>query len=145
MVKQATKRVCGLKEPRNGEKRGSAEYCFDKKQIRYYGLVPVDPEILIKKPKKRTVLDEQLALKKLQDEAVVIINKAKHFKMIIKEKSFTDKQKEKAKRDLDRLVEKSEDLQKRLAKQKKILKKAQEKTQEKARAPQKKRRGKKTD
>jgi len=118
-----SKIVCGLKEPKKGEKRGSASKCHDKHQIRYYGLVAVDPEILLKKNRTKTLLDEQIAYKRLQDEAVVLINKSKKLQIIIKEDSYTKKQKAKAKNDMKTLVGKRDALKDRMALQMKRIKK----------------------
>ena len=38
--------VCGVKEPKKGEKRGTMRECADKRQVRYYGVKKVDKKII---------------------------------------------------------------------------------------------------
>ena len=49
---------CGIRPLKSNERRGSKEECIKKAQIRYYGLVKIDP-ILLEKPKKISKKEER--------------------------------------------------------------------------------------
>ena len=120
------KYVCGLKEPKKGEKRGSARTCADKNQVRYYGVVAIDPEILLNKSvRKRSLFALQLQYKKMQDDVVEIFNKDKKWKMIVDNKDATDKSKKSAQEKRKKLVEKAYLLKQKIKLQQKAIRAAE--------------------
>ena len=65
---------CGLGPVPKGKVRAPPEYCLQKKQVRYYGKVAIDSELLEQYSKKETSLfKEQMKLKKIEDQAKKLI------------------------------------------------------------------------
>jgi len=125
-MKTTRKKVCGWREPKKNEKRGDAEYCLSRNQIKYYGIISVEPELLLKKIKKmRGVFDEQMEYKKLQDQAVILIKKDEKLQNILRVESYTQKQKDNAREKRKALIEKRDVLLEKMKNQKKLIAKAE--------------------
>lgn len=94
---------CGVGPVPKGKIRGTAEYCASKHQIRYYGLVKIDPKLLEKiEKKKRNLLTEQIKLKKIEDKAKILVKESGKIKAIISNDKSKDSEIAKAEK---RLVE----------------------------------------
>ena len=121
---------CGIGDVPKNKKRGSAKECYDMGQVRYYGIKKIDKETIksseaSKSMKGRNLFDEQMEMKKIQQEGKALVKKYKEAKFIADHEKSTDAQKKKAKRDIDALLKKKDVLQKKFVKQKNIIDKLQ--------------------
>ena len=77
---------CGLGPVPKGKKRAPPEYCLQKRQVRYWGVEAIDPELLAQYQKKETsLLKEQMKLKKIEDQAKKLDAQQQQIDMLLKE------------------------------------------------------------
>ena len=106
---------CGIGPVPKGKVRGTPEYCIQTNQIRYYGLVAIDPSLLKKaKGSTSSLIKEQLKLKKLTDDAKILIKDVKNIKVILDDDRTRPAQQKKAQKRMDELLAKRDRLTKRL-------------------------------
>jgi ATPase subunit of ABC transporter with duplicated ATPase domains len=128
---------CGMGEIPKGKIRAHAEYCLRNRQVRYYGVVAIDPGLLKKYLSGLTgvnIQKEQIKLKKLENEAKLMIKTAKRLKRIINDKETNASDMKKAKKMLESLMKKRDKLKEKLRKQDTYVKQllAEEKKKKKA-------------
>lgn len=120
---------CGIGKIPKGKTRGSIENCMKQKQIRYYGIVAVDPK-LVESKKKVDLQTEMFKLKKIEQKAKDLIKEFNHIKLIInkdiskypeREKKLYEKEIEKAKKKGKELMKKRDPLIKKMNLQKKKI------------------------
>lgn len=113
---------CGIGKIPAGKIKGTQEYCIKNKQVRMYGLEKIDKALLeeLKVP-KINLIKEQLKLRKINDEARLLINEAKKLKIIIDNENSKKSDVNRASKRLKELIVKKDNLIIRLEKQKKIV------------------------
>lgn len=108
---------CGIGNVPKGKKRGTAQQCYNAKQVRYYGVEAIDSSLF--KPKSRdNLVKEQIKLRKLIDKAKILKNNVKKMDAIIGADKSTAKQKENAKKQRAKLVASAKKLVEDMKKQK---------------------------
>jgi len=112
-MSETKKAFCGLGPVSKTKRRGSAQECAEANQVRYYGVVKIDPELLQKKWKELEKLQVKLA-------TMNIVMKKQY--QIWKYES-SEKKKEALKKKLKELASKFEDLRKEVQKKEKENKK----------------------
>lgn len=126
-----TKMYCGVNQIPKGKIRGTPEYCVQTNQVRYYGIVAIDPKLLkTAKGKTTDLIDEKLKLAKIQSDVKLLLKEYKRLKIILENKNASKSEIKKANKQLDKLLEKRDKLVVKLKKQGKIveqLEKAQKK------------------
>lgn len=119
-----TKRYCGIGSVPKGSKRGSAKYCIDINQVRYYGIEQISPSLILKVKKQSKKIDpltEKIKLKSLQTDAKVLLNEVANLKLLLDLEKISATEKKAARKKLDTLLGKKEGLIKSLTNQKKIV------------------------
>jgi hypothetical protein len=134
---------CGVGPIPKGKIRGTPEYCVQTNQVRFYGLEAID-ESLLKQAKGKTsnLIKEQLKLKKIEDDAKILIKDVKNVKLILEENA-TPAQQKKAQKKMDDLLVKRDGLIKKLKTQKQVVE-TLEKEEKRKKASKKKSSGSKT-
>lgn len=124
MSKKDNKMYCGIGDVPKGKVRASLDYCIKNNQVRYYGLVAIDPKVLEKYKAKRTsnLIKEQLKLKRLEDDGKILVKEYRNLKVIVDNKESKPSQIKKAQKRIDVLVEKRDKLLKKLKSQRKLVK-----------------------
>ncbi|AEX61856.1 hypothetical protein CE11_00724 [Megavirus courdo11] len=75
---------CGIGKIPKGKIRGTPEYCIEANQVRYYGLKKIDSNLLsMSKGRKTDLVRQQLKLKRIEDDAKILIKEVKNIKLII--------------------------------------------------------------
>lgn len=144
------KYYCGWREPvPKGKIRAPVEYCIQNNQIKYYGIVAIDPELLEKyKGTSSDLTKEKLKLKKIEDDAKILIKEVKNIKLILEDDTAKASSTKKAQKRLDELLAKRDKLVKKLKTQKLVVEniEADQKQREEAenRAKKKSKSGSKT-
>lgn len=113
---------CGIGPVPKGKIRGTPEYCIQTNQVRYYGLKKIDKNLL--KTSKGSTTDltkEKLKLRKIQDEAKILINEVKKLRIILDNDKAKASQQKAAQKKMDELLVKRDSLTKKLKLQKKII------------------------
>lgn len=114
---------CGIGKIPKGKIRGTPEYCIEANQVRYYGLKKIDSNLLsMSKSKKTDLIKQQLKLKRIEDDAKILIKEVKNIKLIINDDLARESSKKKAKKRMDELLVKRDNLVKRLKKQREFVK-----------------------
>lgn len=116
---------CGAGPLKKGQVRAPPEYCVQNNQIRYYGIVAID-ESLLKKTSVKSLIKEQIKLKKIEDKAKILIRDHKHLKIRMDNPDLTDSQRKKLDKEMAKLVENKNKLVKQLKSQKKIVEQVEE-------------------
>lgn len=117
---------CGMGPVPKGKVRAPPEYCLQNNQVRYYGIVAIDPELLKQHNTKTTdLIKEQLKLKKIGDEAKILIKEVKNLKLILDDTEAKESQRKKAQKRMDELLAKRDKLVKRLKTQKAVVEQAE--------------------
>lgn len=114
---------CGIGKIPKGRIRGTAEYCIQTNQVRYYGLEAIDEDLL--KQAKGNISDltkEKLKVKKIEDDAKLLIKEVKNIKIILESDDSKPSQKKNAQKKMDELLEKRDALVKKLKAQSLIVK-----------------------
>lgn len=115
-------KYCGIGKIPKGKELASPEYCIKNNQVRYYGLVAIDPKLLKESNvKTRSLVKEQLKLKKIEDDAKVLIKEVKNLKLILEDKEARPSQQKQAQKRMEQLLAKRDKLVKKLKVQKKIV------------------------
>lgn len=113
---------CGIAKPTSGKELGTAEECVAANQVRYYGIVKIDKSILRDgKTKKKNMVHEQLKLRKLYDDAKILVNDYGKQNLIIEAETATKAEVRAAKNRIKKLVEQKDKLQARIKRQKKVV------------------------
>ncbi|AZL89195.1 low complexity protein [Megavirus baoshan] len=114
---------CGIGKIPKGKIRGTPEYCIEVNQVRYYGLKKIDSNLLsMSKSRKTDLIKQQLKLKRIEDDAKILIKEVKNIKLIINDDLARESSKKKAKKRMDELLVKRDNLVKRLKKQREFVK-----------------------
>lgn len=85
--------VCGIRDLKKSERRGSMDECVAKKQVRFYGIKIVDP-ILLKTIKPKDKKDSKLTLPILDGRIAAIfsnIKKKREFQIAAEKKGDKEK------------------------------------------------------
>lgn len=113
---------CGIGPVPKNKVRGTPEYCVETNQVRYYGLELIDKKLLNKDKSKATgLIKEQLKLKKIQDDAKILIKEVQTLKMILETEGIKPSKKKTAEKQMDALRGKRDRLVKRLKSQQAIV------------------------
>lgn len=113
---------CGIGKIPKNKVRGCESICAKQKQIRYYGIKAINPKILLEsKTQKQDIQKESFKLKKLEEDANLLIKNIKHEKIIISK--TTGKKLEDSKKKLNMLIKKKEPLLKKLKMQNDLINK----------------------
>lgn len=116
------KSYCGIGKIPKDQVRGTPEYCVQNNQIRYYGLHKIDKDLLKTAKGQVTNLNkEKLKLKRLEDDARILIKTVKNLKIILEDRDSTPSQIKKAQKKMDEIAVKKDKLIKKLATQKKVI------------------------
>lgn len=141
------KYYCGVGPVPRGKVRGTPEYCVQTNQVRYYGLVKIDKDLLkTAKGETTDLIKEQLKLKKLEDDARVLIRDAKNLNLIIEDDTIKKSKRKQAREKMKKLMEKREKLIKSIKSQRDYvneLKEEKEKEEKRAKKEKKKEKEKK--
>ncbi len=114
---------CGIGKIPKGKIRGTPEYCIEANQVRYYGLKKIDSNLLsMSKGRKTDLVRQQLKLKRIEDDAKILIKEVKNIKLIINDDLARESSKKKARKRMDELLIKRDNLVKRLKKQREFVK-----------------------
>ena len=113
---------CGIGPIPKDKTRGTPEYCVRTNQVRYYGLMQIDKKLLNQAKGKTTdLIKEQLKLKKIEDNAKILIKDVKNLKLVLENEAIKPSQQKKAQKKMDELLIKRDKLVKQLKLQKKIV------------------------
>ncbi|MEM0354000.1 MAG: hypothetical protein QXW79_00325 [Thermoplasmata archaeon] len=113
---------CGIRKIPKGRERGTPEHCLKTKQVRYYGLVKIDKNLLEKvKGKPLDLQSEVMKLRKLEYEARYLLRIAKNLIFILEDERMSMAQKKSAQKKMDKLLIKRDKLLEKYKKQKKIV------------------------
>lgn len=117
---------CGMGPVPKGKIRAPPEYCLKNNQVRYYGIVAIDPELLNTiKTKTTNLVKEQLKLKKIEDDAKLLIKEVKNIKIILEDDEAKPAKIKKAQKRMDELLAKRDKLVKKLKAQKAVVEAAE--------------------
>src|ERR1700747_505611 len=99
------KLYCGAKDVPRGKKLADAEYCVKTNQIRYYGIVKVDPKLLEQKKKGqlKTLEDEEMKLHNMKIELNAFIKKAEKLVKIKNNEKSKKSEKTKAIKEIEKM------------------------------------------
>lgn len=101
------KMYCGIGDVPKGKVRASPEYCIQNNQVRYYGLVAIDPELLKKKQSSTAnLVKEQTKLRKIDDEANYLLKQIRNLKVIVEDDRHKPSTIKNAQKKLDKLIPK---------------------------------------
>ena len=128
---------CGAGPPPRGKVRAPLEYCLKNNQIRYYGIVAIDPALLIKTPKGMDLNRQKIKLRDIQADAKMLINQAKKLKIIIDDPRSTQSELKRARKKMDGFMKQRDELIKKLKKQEKVIQDLEESEERKKREIQK--------
>jgi len=119
---------CGPGKIPKGKKLGTAKQCIKNKQLRYWGVKEVDPELLegindelTAEKQKNMIIKEQLKLKKLEDNAKILINDYKKLKIKL-DNAINDGKKHKSLDSMiNKIIQRKDRLVKNIKKQRQIV------------------------
>lgn len=112
-------KYCGMGDVPKGKKRGTAEYCLNKNQVRYYGIKKIDKDLLGKKEvSKIDINKERLLLKRYRNIALAMVNDFKKQKLIANNDNFTAAERRKADKKMDVIIERKNEMMKKINSQK---------------------------
>jgi len=127
-------RYCGINKPTKKNKRATAEFCLDKNQVRYYGVVPVPTSLLLKKAEKKLdLVTEQLKYRTMIDKRTIMLKKYLNAKVIAENDNEKPSKRATAKKEMVELRKRNVTVRARMAKQYDLIIKM-EKAQDEARA-----------
>ena len=120
--KKDNKYYCSIGPVPKGKTLGEPEYCLETKQVRYYGKVAIDKKLLesIKK-NVSNLIKEQLKLKKIHDDAKILVNEVKMIKIILSDQSAKPSKIKRAEDKKALLLKKRDNLIKRLQDQQELV------------------------
>ncbi len=111
---------CGAKKIPKGKKRGSPKYCAQTNQVRYYGVEKINKKYLDIK-KVPDMQKEEIKLRKLYEDAKILIKEFSLVKKIIDENLGRPTKIKQAEKRRVELLKKRDNLKKRLANQTKVV------------------------
>jgi hypothetical protein len=113
---------CGIGPIPKGKIRATPEYCVQTNQVRYYGLKLIDKDLLKQaKGKTTSLIKEQLKLKKIEDNAKILVKDVRNLKVILEDELSKPSQQKKAQKKMDELLVKRDRLVKQLKAQKIVV------------------------
>lgn len=112
---------CGAGSVPKGKERGTAEYCVQTNQIRYYGIEAIDETLLQNRGKGKNIIKEKLKLKKIEDDAKLLIKDVSRTKMVINSEKSKPSERKKAEKKLESLMTQRDKLVKKLKSQKAVV------------------------
>jgi len=81
---KSKKYYCGIGEVPRGKIRAPVEYCIQHNQVRYYGLVAIDPKLLVSAKGKTTDLNkEKIKLHKINADIKILLKDFSMIKIIL--------------------------------------------------------------
>lgn len=111
---------CGIGKIPKNKTRGDASTCKKMRKIRYYGIETVNPKVLTEtNMKKYDYNKEAFKLKKIEEDAKLLIKDINHQKIIISKSTGTKLKN--AKKKLDTLISKKNGLIKKLKAQNDLI------------------------
>ena len=118
---------CGIGPIPKGKVAGTQEYCIQTKQVRLWGKNKIDKNKLSEASRKTPdLVKEQLKLKKIEDNAKILIKEVRNLKVILEREDVRPSDLKKAQKRMDELLIKRDKLVKQLKTQQKIVKAAEE-------------------
>lgn len=109
---------CGVKKVPSGKARGTPRYCAETRQVRYYGVESIDPEILnITRIGRELLQHEALRLRKMENSARALLQQFETIKYMLARRTVAEKERKKYKKMLEALDTKKKKLADRLRKQ----------------------------
>src|ERR1700761_5187735 len=79
---------CGVGKIPKGKIRATPEYCVQNNQVRYYGLVAIDQNLLKSaKGESSNLTKERLKFQKAKDEAEILLKDIQTQKLIVEKKN----------------------------------------------------------
>lgn len=118
---------CGIGPIPKGKVAGTQEYCIQTKQVRLWGKNKIDKNKLSEASRKTPdLVKEQLKLKKIEDNAKILIKEVRNLKVILEREDVRPSDLKKAQKRMDQLLIKRDKLVKQLKTQQKIVKAAEE-------------------
>ena len=113
---------CGAGGVPKGKIRGTPEYCIQTNQVRYYGLELIDEDLLKRAKGTTTNLDKELLkLRRMEDDAKVLIKKVNIVKIILEDDRSRPSQLKRAQKKMDALLLRRDKLVKKLKAQKAVV------------------------
>lgn len=117
---------CGTKNLRGSQIRGSAEYCADHNQIRYYGIEAIDPQIINSSSRsvnrtKEKLVNAQLKMGAIRTESQALIKEVKTLRFLLEKDTVSDAKKRSLQKKIDNLLRKRDQLVAHLQKQTAII------------------------
>ncbi|QGR54104.1 hypothetical protein [Moumouvirus maliensis] len=115
---------CGIGKIPKNKIRGTAEYCLEANQVRYYGLKKIDPDLLsMTTSKKSNLVKEQLKLKRLQDDAKILIKEVKNVDLVLNDDMARESNVKRARKRKDELLVKRDKLVTKIKAQREVVRK----------------------
>ncbi|AVL94971.1 hypothetical protein ma585 [Moumouvirus australiensis] len=115
---------CGIGKIPKNKIRGTPEYCLEANQVRYYGLKKIDPDLLsMTTSKKSNLVKEQLKLKRLQDDAKILIKEVKNVDLVLNDDMARESNVKRARKRKDELLVKRDKLVTKIKAQREVVKK----------------------
>lgn len=119
---EAVQYYCGRGPVPRGKKRGTPEYCLRNNQVRYYGIVAIDPALLDKfQTKALDLVTEQLRLKKLENLAKILIKDVKHVKIEMENEDLKASRRKQLEKKMANLLKKRDKMLVQLRNQRKVI------------------------
>lgn len=124
---------CGIGNPPLGHRRATAQHCLDKKQVKLYGVQAVPPRMLRKhklpalnpiQRKERLATNRELKLDKMRNDSKNVNNKIKLLQNTIADKKNRIGDRNKAKKQLEKLLIRQKKLVESIKKQKTLVNKS---------------------
>lgn len=115
---------CGIGKIPKGKERGTVDQCFNNRQVRYYGEVAIDPDVLNKRKNKKRSPDlqkEQLKLKKLEDDGKILVKEYNNLRIIADDDNSKISDVNRAKKRMKQLLQKRDKLVKKLKLQQDVV------------------------
>lgn len=118
---------CGVQEPPpQGKTRASLEYCIQHNQLRYYGIVAIDPKLLVTMKIRTSDLNKELSkLHEINNNIKILIKNFKSNQRILSDENTTNAKRKRAEIKRESLLKKRDKLKKQFALQTKIVKNAE--------------------
>uniref|UniRef100_A0A6G6ABS2 Uncharacterized protein n=1 Tax=Borely moumouvirus TaxID=2712067 RepID=A0A6G6ABS2_9VIRU len=124
---------CGIGKIPKNKIRGTAEYCLEANQVRYYGLKKIDPDLLsMTTSKKSNLVKEQLKLKRLQDDAKILIKEVKNVDLVLNDDMARESNVKRARKRKDELLVKRDKLVTKIKAQREVVRKLEKSSSSKS-------------
>jgi len=113
---------CGLKKPTKNKKWASQEYCLEHKQVRRYGAIKIDQDVLNgNSVKKLDLVTEQLRYRSLIDKRNIMLKKFRNAKVIFDNVDERPAKRDAAKKEIDALRKRNITIRAQMEKQLKVV------------------------